>query len=45
MIEVLDIQVNFAQGLIKNEEQINMIVNFLNKSVNLPVFKKSQILF
>lgn len=45
MIEILDIKVNFAQGLIKDEEQINLIVSFLNKSKNLLPFKKSQILF
>lgn len=32
MIEVLDIRVNLAQGLIKTQEQINMIVNFLDNS-------------
>lgn len=45
MIEVLDIQVNFAQGLIKSQEQIDMIVQFLTNSKNLPTFKKSQLLF
>lgn len=45
MIEILDIKVNFAQGLIKNEEQIDLIVSFLNKSKNVLPFKKSQILF
>jgi tellurite resistance protein len=45
MIEVLEIQVNFAQDLIKSEEQINMIVQFLSNSKNLPEFKKSQLLF
>lgn len=45
MIEILDIKVNFAQGLIKDEEQINLIVSFLNKSKNVLPFKKSQILF
>lgn len=45
MIEALDIKVNFAQGLIKSEEQINMIVEFVDRSKNLPPSKKSQILF
>jgi hypothetical protein len=45
MIEVLDIQVNFAQELIKNEDQIDMIVKFLANSTTLPAFKKSQLLF
>jgi hypothetical protein len=44
MIELLDIKVNFAQGLIKTEDQINMIVKFLNGSKNLPNIKKSQLL-
>ena len=44
MIEVLDIKVNFAQGLIKTEDQINMIVKFLNGTKNLPNTKKSQLL-
>lgn len=45
MIEVLDIKVNFAQGLIKSDDQIDLIVKFLNKSRNLMPLKKSQILF
>lgn len=45
MIEALDIKVNFAQGLIKSEEQINMIVEFVDRSKNLSPSKKSQILY
>ena len=45
MIEVLEIQINFSQGLITTWEQMQKILCFLREKRAIPAYKKSEILF